>query len=125
MNKSDLEFELSQFIGTENYYRFNSLKRNDVLTDGTMHLADQANCFWLMDEVSELIRRPQITDAVSGLLVAKIKKSKNDSAVIEIQDGNYNKLTSKKIEFTDFVFDEFSFFVSKGDLNVYMLKSEY
>jgi hypothetical protein len=43
---ADLLSSLSQFTGTEKYYRLYSTV---VLTDGTKYLSDTAGCYWLMD----------------------------------------------------------------------------
>jgi hypothetical protein len=42
----NLELNLKQFTGTEQYHRFHS---STVLTDGALYLAEVARCFWLMD----------------------------------------------------------------------------
>ncbi len=42
----DLRNQLSQFTGTEKYYR---ISPKAVLTDGTLYLAETASCYWLMD----------------------------------------------------------------------------
>jgi hypothetical protein len=39
---------LSQFTGTERYYR---ISRRHLLTDGAKYLAEQASCFWMMDAI--------------------------------------------------------------------------
>jgi hypothetical protein len=38
--------QLTQFTGTERYYRLN---RKCLLTDGTKYLAESTGAFWLMD----------------------------------------------------------------------------
>jgi hypothetical protein len=48
MEKSDPTL-LTQFIGTERYYRI-SLRH--LLTDGTKYLAEHAECFWMMDAIA-------------------------------------------------------------------------
>lgn len=45
----NLKSELSQFIGTEKFYR---ITQRHLLTDGTKYLAEHAKCFWLMDAVA-------------------------------------------------------------------------
>ena len=42
INPGELEAELQQFIGTEQYYRYMG---NVVLTDGTKYLADRAGAY--------------------------------------------------------------------------------
>ena len=41
--------QLSYFTGTEKYYR---ISRRHLLTDGTKYLAEEAECFWMMDAIS-------------------------------------------------------------------------
>jgi hypothetical protein len=41
--------QLNQFIGTEKYYR---ISRKHLLTDGTKYLAEEAECFWMMDAIA-------------------------------------------------------------------------
>ncbi len=43
--------QLSHFTGTERYYR---ISRRHLLTDGTKCLAEEAECFWMMDAVASL-----------------------------------------------------------------------
>lgn len=40
---------LTEFTGTERYYR---ISRKHLLTDGTKFLADQAQCYWMMDAIA-------------------------------------------------------------------------
>ena len=46
---SALLAELAQFTGTQTYTR---ITRRHLLTDGARYLADQAECYWLMDAVA-------------------------------------------------------------------------
>jgi hypothetical protein len=41
--------QLSHFTGTGRYYR---ISRRHLLTDGTKYLADEAECFWMMDAIA-------------------------------------------------------------------------
>jgi hypothetical protein len=41
--------QLSHFTGTERYYR---ISRRHLLTDGTKYLAEEAECFWMMDAIA-------------------------------------------------------------------------
>ena len=46
--------QLNQFIGTEKYYR---ISRRHLLTDGTKYLAEEAECFWMMDAIASHLAR--------------------------------------------------------------------
>jgi hypothetical protein len=48
MKKFD-PMQLSYFTGTEKYYR---ISRRHLLTDGTKYLAEEAECFWMMDAIA-------------------------------------------------------------------------
>ena len=43
------ESDLSQFIGTENYYRH--WTGHGVYTDGVKYLAEKAGAYWLIDAI--------------------------------------------------------------------------
>ena len=49
MRKTFDPTELTQFIGTTGYYR---ISRRHLLTDGTKYLAEEAECFWMMDAIA-------------------------------------------------------------------------
>ena len=44
--------QLTQFIGTTRYYR---ISRKHLLTDGTKYLAEEAECFWMMDAIASYL----------------------------------------------------------------------
>ena len=41
--------QLTQFTGTEKYCR---ISRRHLLTEGTKYLAEEAECFWMMDAIA-------------------------------------------------------------------------
>jgi hypothetical protein len=41
--------QLAHFTDTEKYYR---ISRRHVLTDGANYLAEEAECFWMMDAIA-------------------------------------------------------------------------
>ncbi len=49
MDKDFNVSRLSLFTGTEHYYR---ISRRHLLTDGTKYLAEEAECFWMMDAIA-------------------------------------------------------------------------
>jgi Family of unknown function (DUF6876) len=98
MNKTNnLTVELEQFHGTENYYKhqFGLIH----YTDGIKYLAENAECYWLIDIVASY----QLDVAIrnESFQVYKLKV-KNEAAELEISDGNENILAEQKIAFTDF-----------------------
>ena len=43
--------DLSQFTGTENWYRHN-LNTDILYTDGAKYVAETAGAYWLLDEIA-------------------------------------------------------------------------
>ena len=114
----NFQSELSQFIGTEKFYRITS---RHLLTDGTKYLAEQAKCFWLMDAIASHLPK-YFADyvCVANLFV------KDSSAVLTIDDGNGNVYARQMIEYTDFPLNEIKLYCSfDGEYWVVMLPSEY
>ncbi len=114
----NFQSELSQFIGTEKFYRITS---RHLLTDGTKYLAEQAKCFWLMDAIASHLPK-YFADyfCVANLVV------KDSSAVLTIDDGNGNVYARQMIEYTDFPLSEIKLYCSfDGEYWVVMLPSEY
>ncbi len=120
IESADLRNQLSQFTGTEKYYR---ISPKAVLTDGAKFLADAVGCYWLMDlYVSHLT---MIDPDVESFTCLKLIK-RGHSADIVIEDGNTLELAKQHIEYTNFPLDTFVFYaVWAGEFWVLMLTSEY
>jgi hypothetical protein len=110
--------ELSQFNGTENFYR---ITQRHLLTDGTKYLAEKAQSFWLMDAVaSHLPKYFHDYFCVANLTV------NGSSAVLKIDDGNGNVYATQDIDYTDFPLREIKLYCCfDGEYWVIMLTSEY
>lgn len=120
-NKTELLNGLAHFYGTEQYHRFNLLFPNVVLTDGAKYLADNAECYWLMEMIASHIRR------VRGetFFTAKLEVS-DGSALFILTDGNGKTYSKQGIEFTDFPLEEIELFVGQSEsYYVIMLRTEY
>lgn len=60
-NESELEAQLAQFSGSEQWYRaLGSLR----FTEGVKHLADEAQAYWLIDAIASY--QPELARRVSG-----------------------------------------------------------
>lgn len=124
-NVFDLEQNLSNFYGTISYHRHS---KNLLLTDGALYLAENAECFWLFDIVDSVLSFGSIRNE-SFLNVRFLRDDKGEADVL-IDDGNDNVLYKQHIEFSDFPFNDYSFFVQKthngkNDIFVALLLSEY
>lgn len=113
-----LTSELSQFIGTEKYYRITS---RHLLTDGTKYLAVKARCFWLMDAIAS-----HLTNKINDYFCVANLTVNGSSAVLKIDDGNGNVYKTQMIKYTDFPLNEIKLYCSfDGEHWVIMLTSEY
>jgi hypothetical protein len=117
---ADLLSQLSQFTGTEKYYR---IYPKVVLTDGTKYLAETAGCYWLMNLYASHLA--DIDPNVESFTCLKLNRM-GTGAVIAIDDGNENPLAKQNIEYTDFPLASFTMYgIWSGEFWVLMLTSEY
>lgn len=127
MNASDL----SQFICTENYYRYSPLFRNFVLTDGAKYLADEAGAYWLMDAIASHVgsyRRDTFAVATLAGLCNRphLRLKRPADWLLTIDDGNGKVYAQQEIEFSDFPLDLIKLYLCKNDdVWVILLPSEY
>ena len=57
-NKQKLKHsDLAHFTGTSQYYKYLA---GTVLTDGTRYLAEEGECFWLMDAIASYQMYPKV-----------------------------------------------------------------
>lgn len=120
-NPEDLETELRQFTGTENYYKHLG---NVVLTDGAKYLADRAGAYWLMDVVASWQLAKKV--ACEPFQSWNIEVKDNNKATIKADDGNGNEIARQEIPFTDFPLRSTRLYlVNDGRYRVLMLPSEY
>jgi hypothetical protein len=107
----ELKSSLDGFYGTENWYQWSPLFKNFLLTEGTKYLAEEVGAYWLMDAIASHL--PNFRAKADGFAVA-ILTVKDHSAVLDIQDGNYNSIVKQTIEYTDFPEGEIKLFVEDG-----------
>lgn len=121
MKKGNVNEELTQHSnGTDDYHRISTLFRNHVATDGVKHLADMCQSYWLLDAILS----HQITPKVKKELfqVWKLQQQKNDAYLLTCEDGNNNVITSQKIPFSDFPYQQATIWLCD---NVLLLPCEY
>ena len=91
---------MNQFTGSEHWYRF-GIVPNITCTDGAKYVADTAGAYWLLDEIA-IAQRFEKSVAGEEFQVWKLTVKDDDSATLICEDGNYNVVFTKAIEFTDF-----------------------
>jgi hypothetical protein len=112
--------ELSQFTGTEKYYRYHDL----LLTDGAYYLAEKAACFWLMDAIWSYVVAEQWLGK-EDFITCKLNVQDCVGELI-FDDGNDRTLASQKIPYTDFPLEGVTLFIVRESSQfVVMLPGEY
>ena len=124
----ELRTGMDEFFGTEEYHKFSILFPKTVLTDGAKWLADNGECYWLMDiigSIEEIIADEPFT--VVELTIQNKAQVPNPKAVVKVDDGNGNVLYTQLIEYTDFPLNNVKLYANRGEnnLRVVMLTSEY
>ena len=120
LTATELESELCQFNGTEQYY--NHLGFN--YTDGIKFLADNAECYWLLDAIvsyqQELARNPMLRDFQLWLLIVGdfhdfIKPEPGNMAVLTCWEDSpelgVKPAVIQQIEYTDFPLPEIKLYL--------------
>jgi hypothetical protein len=114
--------DLSQFYGTENYYR---IAQNAVLTDGAKYVSDELGAYWLFLDTALMMLGYEKQDHFAVIRLSK----KGEGFIVELGDGNDRWKELFSGEFTDFPNDmlPFEFFAGfQPEVGwVFMLKSEY
>ena len=111
--------QLNQFIGTEKYYR---ISRRHLLTDGTKYLAEEAECFWMMDAIASHLCEIGIEDWFVSVRVQVTE----GRAVMIYEDGNDREHARQEIPYTDFPLNSITLYACWDQENwVIMLPSEY
>lgn len=111
--------KLAEFTGSETFYR-HGLNRNIVYTQGVQYVAEEGGAFWLVDEVASGQLNPIIQK--HDFQVWKLKKTSPHTAILTVEDGDYNEIFAKPIGFTDFPLDSMEFWFMN---NTIYLPSEH
>jgi len=114
------EADLSQFTGTENYYR-HALNSSVLFTDGAKFVADRCGAHWLLDLIA-VAQRYEKGLSRQPFQVWALAVRADCSATITVEDGNYNLLWTHTIEFSDFPIPGITLWFSN---NVIYLPSEH
>jgi hypothetical protein len=109
--------DLSNFTGTENWYRHN-LMHDTVYTDGVKYFAEKAGAYWFLDIVDTELFPLQKQHGFLSITMTVA----NEQASIVATDGDLTTLWNKDITFTDCPEGEYKFFFTD---NVLLLTSEY
>ena len=123
----ELTDALSQFSGTEQYFRY--WLGLTHLTDGVKFLADEAECYWLLDAIGsyqpELARHPD--EQLQGIQFWHLKVNADKSALLTcVADSGEPPAVSQRIGYTDFPLPEIQIWVGiEEGRRIALLPSEY
>ena len=116
---SALLAELAQFTGTQTYTR---ITRRHLLTDGARYLADQAECYWLMDAVASHLDEIGTQD---WFVLVRLELQ-GTTATLIYEDGNGHEHARQAIPYTDFPLDAIQLYACWDTEHwVIMLPGEY
>jgi len=108
---TEIRNNMAHAIGTEGYTR-HPLFRGFVSTDGVQQLANDADCFWLIDAIASYRR---IEDFQFWKLFVDVE---NQSAVLTMQeDSDKPELVRQEIEYTSFPLQSVEFYVELGSID--------
>lgn len=96
-----LQSALTQFHGTDTWYR-HGVNRNLLYTDGVQYLAEEADAYWLIDEIA--LRNqftPQLRREPFQAWSLTLNKTGNGAKLV-CNDGNGRIVQRARIPFTDF-----------------------
>lgn len=117
-NKEELLIQLKYFTGSELFYRA-ALFKNHVYTEGVRFLAQEAECYWLIDFILARQISPELK--YQGFQTWSIS-CKDSRAVIKVTDGDEKHIYDYMIPYSDFHLEEFTLWLIDKTL---MLPSEY
>jgi len=100
--------DLAHFTGTTTWYR-HPLKRDVLYTDGIQYLAEQAEAYWLVDEIAFWLGSPEMRKAVQAderigeMQFWRLEVAEDESAVLTCcADKGVAPVVKKPIPWTSF-----------------------
>lgn len=118
---------LRQFTGSESFYR-HPINRRVLYTEGVQYVAEQGGAYWLLDEIA-LAVNDQIRLAGQPFQAWKLTVHPDNKGTLVCSDGNYQKLYSKSVEYTDFPLAEIEIWAVENEHGprhfTMLLPSEY
>lgn len=127
LNAEQLKNGLAGFYGTDGYHKL-TIVPNLVATDGVAWLAENAECYWLIDEIALAQMHPKVrANRQLQEMQFWTLKVNGTSATLICEEDEGKPVYTKKIGFTDFPLPEVKIWVGPGDgrFKVALLPSEY
>ena len=129
LNQDQLNFQLAQFTGTEQWYRHN-LNRNLIYTDGVKFLAEnggEQGAYWFIDKVvCEIAPLLKSKSERFGFIMLSVGLTDANQAMILVTDGNDKQLATYHIHYTDMQPGDWKFYLVDDQTHLtLLLPSEY
>jgi hypothetical protein len=115
----NLEIELANFIGSENYFKHSIGNFN--YTDGIKFLADQAQCYWLLDVVGSCQHLKKVKHVPFQRWELMVNEDKSAVATMK-EDSDMPVIIKQEIPFTDFPLSHIKLYLTD---DVLLLPTEY
>lgn len=122
----ELRCSLANFCGSDSFTHWSPLFRRDVLTQGALHLGEEAGAYWLVDAVASWQTDKKVH--AQEFQVWTLRQQPDQSWTLLCEDGNYNVVAKQEIEFSDFPLPEgITLWAIRNELGgvTIMLPSEY
>ena len=126
MNEREIREGLVGFTGSETFLRYSPLFPNVVITEGVIWLAENAQCYWLLDVIASHL--PAVQRAGETFAVVMIERTSGSGATVAIVDDiPANTIYADQlIEYTDFPLAVLKMYVGYDSENwTVMLIDEY
>jgi hypothetical protein len=78
-----------------------ALNRSVLFTDGAKYIADEGGAYWLLDTIA-LLQLSNKRIGAEEFQVWLLAVRPHRTATLTCEDGNYNVVYTKQLEFTDF-----------------------
>jgi len=119
------ERDLSQFTGTEHWYR-HPLVKHFVYTDGIKFLAEQAQAYWLIDAIASYQPALRKNSRLQEFQLWELKLNGKGGCTLTCQeDSDKPNVVEQKIGSTDFPFDIKLYVEGDGEHLTCLLSSEH
>ena len=114
-NQTQLNEELHQFNGTEDYYRHLT---GYLYTDGVQFLAEKYGTHWLIGEIL-IANQPPLDEEFQVWKLERVfsdQEEPTDAFKLTCEDGNKNPVYTKEIPFSDFSANRVELWFTNGVL---------
>ena len=114
MKPEEIESGLSQFIGTENYYKVGWMFPKMVFTDGINFLVKQCGAYWLLDAICSHQPKCMKDDMLQCMQFWTLKKEEDDWVLTCDRDQG-DEAFRQVIGYSDFPLESIRIWVAPAD----------